>query len=154
MSLLCVGSCVGTPLSSVNSFPYIFTFGMQDISGYMMCKTSSCYGIEIGFPDLNRALFPNSSDILLIPRSAIFLTREHDGNTTASLQFIPSMSEEHLYLTVPNVTVLIPSLPSTCSEVVIDVYHPMTSSQLSQTRVIVAALLVNKGKVVASIVCT
>ena len=141
-----VGHCVGALLSSVNKFPYIFKYGLQGVSGYKICN-SSCEGIENGFPGLNKVMFPGASDILLFPRSTIVLTREHGGNTTTNLQFFPTVTREHLYLTVPNVTVLIPVLPTACSEVIMDVDHPVGYSLLSQTNILFSAQLTNKGKV-------
>lgn len=111
-----------------------------------MCENSSCVKSERGYSNLTEAMYPNTSGKVLIPRSSVVLRREHNGVTTASLQLIPDLSQEHLYLIVSDVTALKPIMPSTCSEVIIRINHPVGFS-LHQTRAVLSIIIRNRGKV-------
>lgn len=139
-ALTCVGDCIGPPLSSVTSFPTILTYGLQEMTGFEVCDTSC---MEVGQKVLAKYVYPESAEKVLIPRSSVILTRKHDDVTTVSLELIPELSREHLYLSVPRVTVPSLSLPSSCSEIGIIISTVDTLSW----RVSMSVAINNKGEV-------
>lgn len=116
-----------------------------------MCKKSSCANATEGFSYLTEIVYPNSTEKFLIPLSRLVMTRKQNGATTAALQLMPELPREHLYLTVSDVTVLRPMMPSRCSEINIRINHLAVESlsPLSQTRAVLSVTIENKGKVLA-----
>ena len=138
---ICVGDCIGPPLSSVTSFPTILTYGLEEMTGFEVCNTSC---MEVGQKILANYVYPESAEKVLIPRSSVILTRKHGDATTVSLELIPELSREHLYLSVPQVTVLSLDLPNSCSGIIINLVDTLS---WTQTRVSMSVVIDNKGEV-------
>lgn len=138
------GDCVGAPISSIHRFPLSFTYGLQDLTGFIVCS-SSCPKSNVSYP--TSSVFPDASGTKLIPRSSLVLTREHNGVTAFSMELIPEPSGKYYYLSVSDVVVLNPKMPQSCSDISITVHLPAKSSSPFIQLAVMTVAIRNRGKV-------
>lgn len=139
------GDCIGAPISSIHRFPVVFTYGLQDLTGFIVCG-DSCVKAETSYP--TSFVYPNASSVKLVPRSSFVLTRRHDEVTSSSVELIPEFSRERYFLRVPEVVVLKPAMPQSCSEISITVLENRSLSSFTQT--VMEVMISNNGKVYLS----
>ena len=123
-------------MSSTTQFPITSTYGLQEITGMMLCNESFCKNAATD-------LFNGITNEVLVPRSSVVVIREHRQPTNASLQLIPRLSREHLYLTINDIIILKPVFPKSCHDVNITI----NISSKHATKLILSANLTNEGKV-------
>ena len=143
------GDCIGEPISSIHKFPVVFTYGLQDLTGFIVCS-DSCVEAEASHP--NSFVYPNASSVKLIPKSSLVLKRENYGVTSTRVKLIPEFPFEQYYLTIPEIVILKPVMPHSCSELDISIDVPNNFPfPLPQPMAILAVVLTNKGKVWCSV---
>lgn len=136
------GDCIGAPITSIHRFPVVFTYGLQDLTGFIVCG-ESCVKAETSYS--TSFVYPNASSAKLVPRSSFVLTRKHGEVTSSSVELIPEFSREHYFLSVPVAAVLKPAMPQSCSEITVTIEK--LSSSFVQTVAVMAVTISNKGKV-------
>jgi len=146
-----IGDCIGAQLSSVNRFPVVFVYGLKDITGFIVCKSSeSCIYSETEYS--KAYVYPNVSNVTFIPRSKLILRREHNGVTTSSLRLIPEIARQHFYVSITEAVLLKPAMPYDCSGVSINIGP--SSSLISHTTALMSVIMSNKGKVYLASWCS
>ena len=137
------GDCIGAPLTSTKRYPVIPSYGLQEITGIMLCNDTTCNrGIGASYHQFTKIIYPEAFTEVFVPRSRIIFSRKPGANIHAHFQFIPSFSNHNLYFTIEKFKILKPNFVLHCNNVV-----RSTQKSLSTYDLLLTAIVSNIGKV-------
>lgn len=137
----CLGDCIGASLVSTKRSPVIPSYGLQELTGMVLCNDSTCdKKAGVDYHQLTKLLYPEASTEVYIPKSRVFFSSE---NIDSILQFMPSPSYDELFFDVDKFKFVEPSFGSQCNDLSIAIE---TSQRLS----LFTATIRNTGKVCPS----